>query len=225
MRALLLASAMLTVIGGQAFAADAVGLGPAAHDWSGVYVGGHLGYGFGKTDATYNLPNTPAIRGTQDYDVDGFLGGVQIGYDYQVNSAVLGIEADISGADIKGHSDEVNVGGGDVYDTKVDWFGSMRARAGYAFGSTLVYGTGGLAIGGVENQYLDGPADSYSEKNTKIGWTIGAGLEQAITDHWSANAEYRYVDLRDQTINYAPNSNTTFDNTFSTVRIGMNYKF
>ncbi|MER8489086.1 outer membrane beta-barrel protein [Mesorhizobium australicum] len=78
---------------------------------------------------------------------------------------------------------------------------------------------------GVENRYLDGPADSYSEKNTKIGWTIGAGLEQAITDHWSANAEYRYVDLRDQTINYAPNSSTTFDNTFSTVRIGMNYKF
>ncbi|MBZ9681280.1 MULTISPECIES: outer membrane protein [unclassified Mesorhizobium] len=225
MRALLLASAMLTVIGGQAFAADAVGLESAAHDWSGVYVGGHLGYGFGSTDATYNVPNTPAIRGTQDYDIDGFLGGVQIGYDYQVNSAVLGIEADISGADIKGHSDEVNVGGGDVYDTKVDWFGSISARAGYAFGSTLVYGTGGLAIGGVENRYLDGPADSYSEKNTKIGWTIGAGLEQAITDHWSANAEYRYVDLRDQTINYAPNSNTTFDNTFSTVRIGMNYKF
>lgn len=101
----------------------------------------------------------------------------------------------------------------------------IRARAGYAFGSTLVYGSGGLAIGGVENRYLDGPADSYSEKNTKIGWTIGAGLEQAITDHWSANAEYRYVDLRDQTINYAPNSSTTFDNTFSTVRIGMNYKF
>nr|WP_245275479.1 outer membrane beta-barrel protein [Mesorhizobium sp. LNHC229A00] len=126
---------------------------------------------------------------------------------------------------MKGHSDEVNVGGGDVYDTKVDWFGSIRASAGYAFGSTLVYGTGGLAIGGVENRYLDGPADSYSEKNTKIGWTIGAGLEQAITDHWSANAEYRYVDLRDQTINYAPNFSTTFDNTFSTVRIGMNYKF
>ncbi|WP_352549870.1 outer membrane protein [Mesorhizobium australicum] len=171
------------------------------------------------------MPNTLAVPGTQDYDIDGFLGGVQIGYNYQVNSTVLGIESDISGADVKGHSDEVNVGGGDVYDTKVDWFRSILARAGYAFGSTLVYGTGGLAIGGVENRYLDGPADSYSEKNPKICWTIGAGLEQAITDHWSANAEYRYVDLRDQTINYAPNSSTTFDNTFSTVRIGMNYKF
>ncbi|TGQ79438.1 porin family protein, partial [Mesorhizobium sp. M2D.F.Ca.ET.206.01.1.1] len=119
MRALLLASAMLIVTGAEAFAADAIGSEPTVHDWSGVYVGGHLGYGFGSTDATYNLPNTPTIRGTQDYDTDGFLGGVQIGYNYQVNSAVLGIEADISGADIKGHSDEINVGGGDVYDTKV----------------------------------------------------------------------------------------------------------
>ncbi|MBZ9794557.1 outer membrane protein [Mesorhizobium sp. ES1-4] len=225
MRALLLASAMLSVIGAKAFGADAIGSAPAVHDWSGVYVGGHLGYGFGSTDAAYNLPNTPTIRGTQDFDIDGFLGGVQIGYNYQVNSAVLGIEADISGADIKGHSDEINVGGGDVYDTKVDWFGTIRARAGYAFDNTLVYATGGLAFGGVENRYLDGPANSYSEKSTKVGWTIGAGLEQAITDHWSANAEYRYVDLRDQTIDYGPNSNTTFDNTFSTVRIGMNYKF
>ncbi|TPL95171.1 outer membrane protein [Mesorhizobium sp. B2-3-12] len=225
MRALLLASAMLTVIGAKAFAADAIGSEPAVHDWSGVYVGGHLGYGFGSTDATYNLPNTPTIRGSQDYDTDGFLGGVQIGYNYQVNAAVLGIEADISGADIKGHSDEVNVSGADVYDTKVDWFGTIRARAGYAFDRTLIYGTGGLAFGSVENQYLDGSANSFSEKSTKVGWTIGAGLEQAITDHWSANAEYRYVDLRDQTINYAPNSNTVFDNAFSTVRIGMNYKF
>ncbi|TJX36219.1 MAG: porin family protein, partial [Mesorhizobium sp.] len=67
MRALLLASAMLIVTGAEAFAADAIGSEPPMHDWSGVYVGGHLGYGFGSTDATYNLPNTPTIRGTQDY--------------------------------------------------------------------------------------------------------------------------------------------------------------
>ncbi|QND60803.1 outer membrane protein [Mesorhizobium huakuii] len=226
MKGLLLASALLSLISGQALAADAISAEPATvHDWSGVYVGGQIGYGFGRTDATYNLPNTPTIRGSQDYDTDGFLGGVQFGYNYQVNSAVLGVEADFSGADIKGHSDEIHLGAGDTYDTKVDWFGTLRARAGYAFDRTLIYGTGGLAFGSIENRYLDGPSNSFSEKNTKVGWTVGAGLEQAISDHWSAKFEYQYVDLRDQTIDYAPNSNTTFDNTFNAVKIGMNYKF
>lgn len=225
MKGLLLASALLSLISGQALATDAISAEPATvHDWSGVYIGGQIGYGFGRTDAAYNLPNTPTIRGSQNYDTDGFLGGIQLGYNYQINSTVLGVEADFSGADIKGHSDEINVGGGDTYDTKVDWFGTLRARAGYAFDRTLIYGTGGLAFGSVENQYLDGPLNS-SEKNTKVGWTIGAGMEQAITDHWSAKFEYQYVDLRDQTIDYGANSNTTFDNTFNTVRIGMNYKF
>lgn len=82
-----------------------------------------------------------------------------------------------------------------------------------------------MAFGSIENRYLDGPSNSFSEKNTKVGWTVGAGLEQAISDHWSAKFEYQYVDLRDQTIDYAPNSNTTFDNTFNAVKIGMNYKF
>jgi len=76
MKSLLLASALLSLIGGQALAADAISAEPAtAHDWSGVYVGGQIGYGFGRTDATYNLPNTPTIRGSQNYDTDGFLGG------------------------------------------------------------------------------------------------------------------------------------------------------
>ncbi|KRB19911.1 outer membrane protein [Mesorhizobium sp. Root172] len=226
MKGLMLASALLSLISGQALAADAISAEPATvHDWSGVYVGGQIGYGFGRTDAAYNLPNTPTIRGSQNYDTDGFLGGIQLGYNYQINSTVLGVEADFSGADIKGHSDEINVGGGDTYDTKVDWFGTLRARAGYAFDRTLIYGTGGLAFGSVENQYLNGPLSGFSEKNTKVGWTIGAGLEQAITDHWSAKFEYQYIDLRDQTIDYGANSNTTFDNTFNTVRIGMNYKF
>lgn len=81
-----------------------------------------------------------------------------------------------------------------------------------------------MAFGSVENRYLNGPFNSFSEKNTKTGWTIGAGLEQALTDHWSAKVEYLYVDLRDQTIDYG-SSNTVFDNTFNAVKIGMNYKF
>ena len=226
MKGFLLASALLSLIGGQALAADAIGSEPATvHDWSGVYVGGQIGYGFGRTNAVFSSPNTPTFQASQDYDIDGFLGGVQVGYNYQINSMVLGVEADIAGADIKGHSGEINVGvRGDTYDTKVDWFGTLRASAGYAFDNSLIYGTGGLAYGSVENRYLDGPFNSFSEKGTKTGWTLGAGLEQAFTDHWSANVEYLYVDLRDQTIDYG-GSNTEFDNKFSTVKIGMNYKF
>jgi outer membrane immunogenic protein len=89
-------------------------------------------------------------------------------------------------------SDEINLGGGDIYDTKIDWFGTVRGRVGYAMDRALIYGTGGLAFGSVENRYLDGPANSFSEKCTQTGWTAGAGIEYAFDDHWSAKAEYLY---------------------------------
>lgn len=145
MRGLLLASAMLSLVGGHALAADAIGAEPTTvHDWSGVYAGGHLGYGFGRSDAVFSLPNTPTFQASQDYDIDGFLGGVQVGYNYQINSVVLGVEADIAGADIKGDSNEINVGvRGDTYDTKVDWFGTLRARP--AMRSIAPWSTGPVA--------------------------------------------------------------------------------
>ncbi|MBZ9676252.1 outer membrane protein [Mesorhizobium sp. ES1-1] len=226
MKRLFVISSLFALAASPSFAADAVVMEPAsAFNWTGLYVGGHVGYGFGQTDATFSAPNTPGFAATQDYDVDGFLGGVQVGYNYQMNSLVLGVEADFSGADINGGSDEINIGvRGDTYDTKIDWFGTVRGRVGYAMDRTLIYGTGGLAFGSVENRYLDGPDNSFSEKSTKTGWTAGAGIEYALDDHWSAKAEYLYVDLGNQTIDYG-GSNTEFDNKFHTVRLGLNYKF
>jgi outer membrane immunogenic protein len=116
-----------------ASAADAPIKGPyykaePVFNWTGFYVGGHVGYGWGEA-------SVPAAGVT--FDIDGFLGGAQLGYNWQFNrNWVFGIETDISASDI-------GVGG-----FNVDWFGTTRLRLGYTWDRVLLYATGGLSYGG-----------------------------------------------------------------------------
>ncbi|MBB3019414.1 outer membrane immunogenic protein [Microvirga lupini] len=135
--------------------------------WTGFYVGVNAGIGW-ATDDTVTI-------GGVDYAVDddaAFVGGAQVGYNYQIGSFVLGLEADINYADF---------GGDDDFDSE-DWFGTVRARAGVAFDRALVYATGGFAF-----------ADDAN------GWTVGGGLEYAFTNNLSAKIEGLYVSVEQDT--------------------------
>jgi len=165
--------------------------------------------------------------------LDGVNGGAQIGYNWQAaRNWVFGVETDIQGSDIKGTNNCVLACGtpfvtttppnflanfpvvfsSDAYTQKIDWFGTVRARAGYAEGLWLVYVTGGFAYGDVKrsgttvgstvfaannaiifNQF----AGSYNVSSTKTGWTVGAGGETKLgyNSPWSLKAEYLYIDL------------------------------
>ncbi len=128
-------------------------------NWTGFYFGGHVGYGWGDT----------AVGG----DVDGFLGGLQLGYNWQLSrNWVFGIEGDISGTDIN-----------NAVPVHVDYLGTLRARVGYTWDRTMVYGTGGLAwnrssVGGVHD--------------TDTGYALGLGIEWAFAPNWSTKVEYMY---------------------------------
>ncbi len=178
-----------------------------------------------------------------------FTGGVQAGYNWQFGAFVLGIETDIN---YRGHSNNDSFSfpiTGTPYsfaftgDEGGNWFGTFRPRIGYAMDRSLLYITGGLAYGktgGGGSAYvyrtstgvpLAGYSWNSSDSGSHVGWTLGAGWEYAFTNNWTAKLEYLYVNLDhgDKTL-VGPAGNTiTFNNdrkdTFSVVRVGLNYKF
>ncbi len=167
-----------------------------AFSWAGLYAGANLGYQFGSVSNSNTSPN-------------GFMGGLQIGYNWQSSQFVYGVESDIqlSGAD------DASLG----RKFSNPWFGTVRGRAGFAVNNILFYGTGGLAYGGSHLETAGG-----TESHSHFGWAVGAGAEVALTRSWSAKVEYLFVNLTDE--RYAL---TGLDHDFesSMLRFSLNYRF
>jgi len=178
-------------------------------DWSGIYVGGNVGWNFGNFD---NQTGGTSLSTS----ANGVGGGLYTGYNFQVTpNVVVGAEADFSLTDLK----DSRTNGGINLESKSDWNSNIRARVGYSFDRYLVYGAGGLALADLE---LSGNGDS--DRNTALGWTVGAGGEAAITNNVSARLEYVYQDFGSQDFNLnGTGVSSEFSN--SQVRMGIGYKF
>lgn len=226
---------------------------PAAFSWSGFYVGGNFGYGFSGDGAISsegqlgpNIANiaTGARPGLVDLDRGGALAGAQVGYNWQSGSLVYGIEADLSFAHVTDTQNavtpQINTGlaQDNVFRSELDYLGTVRARLGYTFDRTLLYGTAGLAYGrnkmSVDMAAPNGVRQFTDEKHeTSVGYAIGAGVEYAVTSKISLKSEYLYYDLGKETLNVqaipgtgvAGGYNSEFDNDGHLFRVGLNYKF
>jgi outer membrane immunogenic protein len=173
----------------------------------------------------------------------GFLAGGQIGFNWQfpVSNIVLGLEADAQGSWIKSEYVASVFAGGTAagldVGTRIDWFGTVRGRAGYAFGPVMPYLTGGFAYGQT-NSFASGVAGfgglaavtSYSRNNDPTGWTLGAGLEYSITHNLTFKTEYLYLDLGKNTVYTLADgaggiASLRDRTTLNVVRAGLNYKF
>ena len=183
--------------------------------------------------------NQSWIPGSVDTRVNGFLGGGQIGHNWQNGNYVVGLEADIDGLSAKG-STTVAYGRGNItFSREMDWVSTVRARAGYmVMPAFLIYGTAGLAVGetrvGSAFTNFNGNASSTT---TSVGWTAGAGVEWMFAPGWSVKGEYLYVDLGDHgstvTQNYTGLSGQARTSTLTShatdtahiVRAGVNYHF
>jgi outer membrane immunogenic protein len=183
--------------------------------WTGFYTGFNVGYGWGSGNDTFTaVPNVAAIGELNSTVADkqtGAIGGVQIGYNWQMASFVTGLEADIQGSGIRGstpHAPVLDEGGVSPFptsfrssDQKLSWFGTVRGRVGVAVVPDLLfYGTGGLAYGQVQGSAESNPADFINQyisdfSGMKAGWTAGGGAEWKFAHNWSAKAEYLYIDL------------------------------
>lgn len=225
---------------------------PAVQSWAGCYVGADAGYGFGSQTGDRSAINVfnpvvmagigiPTSYGESDH---GTVGGGQVGCNYQNGTFVYGFETDIQGSGLRGSSTVTTIPGGGADSTtgtgqqRLDWFGTLRGRFGFTpFSNILLYGTAGLAYGGVKDSatlLFSPPADgNYSGANsqTRVGWTAGAGAEYALTGNWSVKVEYLFVDLGKTPVQIfdptRPGQSMTFlfheqDNIF---RAGVNYKF
>jgi outer membrane immunogenic protein len=225
---LLAATAALAIAASTAHAADLPGrYSPApaynalpVFTWTGFYAGLNAGYGWNVGDSRYY---DPAFRNGKRSG--GFIGGAQAGYNYQFGMFVGGLETDLQYAAVgnKGASYGTTYYPGD----SDGFFGTIRARAGVAFDRALVYGTGGFAYGDIGgNRGYDPLLGYHSGDEVNWGWTLGGGVEYAITNNFTAKVEGLYVDL-DTKDNYTLGGrvNVDRDAEFGVLRAGVNYKF
>jgi outer membrane immunogenic protein len=169
----------------------------SAFSWAGPYLGANIGYEWGTVS---NNPTRPS----------GIAGGLQAGYNWQFGQFVAGAETDIQASAAE-----------DTFapwQFSNPWFGTTRARAGVAFGNVLVFGTAGLAYGSLT---VDSPGN-LSQSRTSFGWVAGVGTEIGFTPHWSAKAEWLYLDLADRTYSVTGSTNGLAANL---LRLGVNYHF
>lgn len=166
-------------------------------NWSGFYVGANGGYGWGST-----------VGG----DADGFFGGFQTGYNFQVSpSIVFGAETDISFTSADSSTAGSKFG--------LDYLGTIRARLGYSLDRIMFYATAGLAYG-----RGDLKVSGLTNEQFHWGWTVGTGVEAMLTHNISAKLEYLFVDLNDETYRSILGPRKVGYNT-NLIRGGVNYRF
>jgi outer membrane immunogenic protein len=225
MKKLLLGAATLIAFAAPAFAADipartykapAYTAPEAVYNWTGFYIGGHLGGAFAGDNSVFGSSGR-------------FLGGVQGGADYQfAPNWVIGAEAQYSW--LSNNNSAVLFPGGTVITGNNNQLGSVTGRLGYAWGPALFYGKGGFAwrdnnnfavsVGGV-------PAAFTTNGSHQDGYTVGAGLEYMFAPNWSAKAEYQYYNFGNTTFTAgpAPIVGARFRDDEHTVKVGVNYRF
>jgi outer membrane immunogenic protein len=265
----------------------------AVYDWTGFYIGGNVGYSWGRSSTneafTDALTGTILSAATAKFNLNGVIGGGQAGYNWQRDRWVFGLEADIQGFGEKGSTNAVCPGAtpsalgtvasvssacsvGHLGDTapfnvlalpvtnslseKIEWFGTFRGRIGPTITPTiLAYVTGGLAYGSVKSSdtvsgtNITNPAGqgvnggtvltpvnaTFGNSSTRVGWTVGAGIEGVISGNWTAKLEYLYIDLGNVSGSFitpvvAPSGNfvTASYNSHVTdniLRVGVNYRW
>jgi outer membrane immunogenic protein len=194
----------------------------AQDQWTGFYAGVIGGGSAGSSHLVFT--GTSPI---DDYaHGSGWLGGVQVGADYQIDQFVIGAVADIAATSLATKFTDASSGGD--YTGKITYLGTVRARAGVlATPATLVYAHGGLAYGNVEPSIMNaGSPATFLKNNTRAGSILGAGAEFAINESLSVQAEYSFVSLGAAGISTsaAPGNGTDQLNAH-VFKTGMNFRF
>lgn len=195
----------------------------APFSWSGFYAGVYAGYGAGRAT------NTGVATGSvSPVDVEGALLGGTVGVNTQFDNFVVGAEGDLAWSGVKGSA---TCAGAPAYECHgaLDWAGSAKLRGGIALDRVLVFGTAGLAVGGITaSTNPAAPASSGSFSSTVWGWTLGGGAELAVTDAVSVKAEYAYYDFASvqAPINTIANLGASDIKSHAhMVKLGLNYRF
>ena len=227
---------------------------PPVFSWTGFYAGAQAGYAWGDNNGTIAYATPGGLSGDTSFgnDAQGVIGGAHAGYNTQIDTFVIGVEGTVDPTTLYRNvlalppSAETNLGIGNTVNGSVQSTiqGSIRARAGYAFDRLLLYGTGGAAFGAFKSYFQLYGTDlnkaamppvgpnfyaSDTSSATRVGWTAGGGIEYALNNNWSVEAEYRYSDFGHITdvpsvatgLTYTANRHLTQNQ----VQTGFSYKF
>jgi outer membrane immunogenic protein len=184
--------------------------------WTGGYIGLQLGYAWSNVDARDNILGVIPPSVSYGYDVDGFIGGGHVGWNWQKDTVVFGLEADIEYTDLNDNSI------GAVHRTDVNWMGSVRGRLGFAADRTLIYMTGGWAFADVDVRNTAVPVAYGDIRN---GWTLGAGAEYAFADNLTGRLEYRYTDFGQDSARIVGVGRDRSNLDMHAIRTGLSLKF
>jgi high affinity Mn2+ porin len=213
--------------------------GVPVSDWTGAYVGGHIGAEWGRSDWSASGPAFPqsGVLGLGDpFDfaagTGSYFEGLQAGYNLELPSGlVIGAQADVSFPNTLLGTQTITAAGFDVadYEEKVLFSGTLRGRLGYAFGPWLVYGTGGYAWADdqLTRTQVSGAAAGAEEtrRSLRSGWVAGAGVETNVGNNWTANLEYLFTDFGSDGVTFPAGAQTySSDLTLQNVRLGLNYQ-
>lgn len=255
-KSFIVGAAAAAILAAPAMAADLPVKAPAykapAYDWTGFYIGGHVGGGrnSGNLRADYlPFPNFNVFPTLANSSATGVLGGVQAGYNWQFASRwVLGVEGDFSGTRMNSSLTVVPQSiippvlipnQPTTWSRNLNWLATARARLGYTVApAVLLYATGGAAWGGFDYNasFVNTAPGSNNWANpfsaTSSGYVVGGGGEWMLTNNWTVRAEYLYYRLSGKS-NLATNPTfPTFPILFAwnatdthTFRVGVNYKF
>ena len=227
-----------------------------SYNWTGCYIGGNVGGIWERNNTTISLIDPTgldaaafpagAIPNSYSYNRSSWLGGGQVGCNYQMTNWVVGIETDFDGTNLRGGQNINTAVAGFLPDTtyvtqKTEWIGTTRARLGFlATDTVLIYGTAGVAYAQVSDAYFLSNVNFNSlgfDRATLVGWTAGGGVEVGF-GQWSVKGEALYYDLGNNTVNRAcaltngapcatPNTilPARFENKGVMARLGLNYHF
>lgn len=216
-----------------AYKAPAVAPAPM-FSWTGFYIGGHVGYGWGRNDWTDVggglLGGAPGS--TFGNDTDGFLAGGQAGFDWQfAPNWVLGIEGQGSWANLDGSTTVAGPAPVGTFSNDINWLTSVTGRLGFTQNNWMLYVKGGGAWADFDHTAsFAAPGATTTASHTRSGWTAGGGFEYAFTPGWSAKVEYQYYDFGSDRYAFpvfpaGASAPTDIDSQIHTVKVGLNWRF
>jgi opacity protein-like surface antigen len=237
MKTPLLAAVTLSLLSVPALAADLgvpYGKAPVAarFAWTSCYAGGLVGGGFGQKDLTDSAGFLAGLGGpgAASLDTSGYMLGGQIGCDYQFGSGlVLGIEGTGAGANIGGSTVVAVPGDNATFKQTTDFLTTGVVRVGLAWDRFLPYVNGGVVWAGDRYSVFDAAALYDAEAvETRLGWTVGAGIEWALGDDWSVKLEYDYYGLGNRSVTFIDNVSGAFGpvdvkQSIQVVKLGINF--
>ncbi len=214
---------------------------PTAYNWSGVYAGLNLGYGFGHASASGMSGGGQSLLGgeggivsvpNKTVNVSGALAGAELGFLLQSGNIVYGVAADYAFSAIKGSGPLTFPGA--LYDVrlgqKLTGLGTVRLRGGFAADKLFVYGTGGFAMAQADTSVIvSGAPGTLHDKTTAKGWTVGGGVEYALGSNFTVKAEYLRVRLNQKAFGVADDTDGVLGGQIkrdvNLVRAGLNFYF